>query len=108
MRDRAAVQAEEASGGRTLPFGMGLKLQNDEGGSMGKIYIATDGSFPREEFEVTANEGGHANAIQRVIGWLNDRLPAAIQKDHKLHAAGDEPPLAWFGKGGQDREQGDQ
>jgi len=75
---------------------------------MGMIQIDTFGSFPTESFNVSANEGGHANAIQRAIQWLNDRLPAAIEKDHKLHAAGDEPPLAWFGKGNQDRAQDDQ
>ena len=78
----------------------GLGLHQLKGDFVGKIYISTDGSFPAESFHVTANEGGHANAIQRVIQWLNDRLPAAIEKDHKLHAKGDVPPGAWFGKGG--------
>ena len=68
---------------------------------MGMIQIQTHGSFPAEKFDVTANEGGHANAIQRAIKWLNDRLPAAIERDHELHEAGEMPPDAWFGRGGQ-------
>lgn len=66
---------------------------------MGMITIATHGSFPTEDFSVSAEEGGHANAIQRAIGWLNDRQPQAIILDHKLHARGDIPPLAGFGLG---------
>ena len=77
----------------------GLGLHQLKGDFVGRIYISTDGSFPGESFEVCANDGGHANAIQRVIQWLNDRLPSAIEKDHKLHAKGDVPPGAWFGKG---------
>lgn len=74
---------------------------------MGMIEISTRGSFPSESFHVSAEEGGHANAIQRAIEWLNDRLPAAIEKDHKLHTAGVLPPRAPFGRGGMDRVQGD-
>lgn len=74
---------------------------------MGMIRMGMSGSFPSVTFEVSAEEGGHANAIQRAIGWLNDRLPAAIELDHKLHAAGDVPPRAPFGRGGLEREQPD-
>ncbi len=66
---------------------------------MGMITISTHGSFPTESYEVSAEDGGHANAIQRAIGWLNDRLPAAIVLDHKLHAQGDMPPGEPFGRG---------
>lgn len=74
---------------------------------MGMIEIQTKGSFPTESFSVSALDGGHANAIQRAIEWLNDRLPAAIQSDHKLHEAGDFPPNAPFGRGNMDRSQDD-
>lgn len=68
---------------------------------MGMISIQMRGSFPGDAFDVSAEEGGHANAIQRAIGWLNDRLPEAIALDHQLHDSGDVPPRAPFGKGGR-------
>ena len=66
---------------------------------MGMITISTHGSFPTETFSVSAEEGGHANAIQRAICWLTDRQPQAIILDHKLHAQGDIPQRAPFGMG---------
>ena len=75
---------------------------------MGMIHVQMKGSFPPGHFEVSASEGGHANAIQRAIEWLNDRLPAAITKDHELHETGDVPPGAWFGRGGLERTADDQ
>lgn len=65
---------------------------------MGVIRIQTVGSFGLDGFEASAEEGGHANAIQRAIKFLVDRLPEAIEKDHKLHAKGEVPPRAWFGQ----------
>lgn len=66
---------------------------------MGMIRIETAGSFAREIVAISTEEGGHANAIQRAIGWLNDRLPVAIKMDHELHDQGDRPPRADFGEG---------
>jgi len=72
---------------------------------MGLIYIRMTGSFPRAEqgrpHEKTcyAEEGGHANAIQKAIQHLNDQLPEAIALDHQLHDKGELPPKAPFGKG---------
>ena len=71
---------------------------------MGMIIIETYGTFRDEQFSVDAEEGGHANAIQRAIEWLNDRLLDAIIMDHTLHDRGDVPPKAWFGKGGKNKE----
>ena len=64
---------------------------------MGMIRIYTAGSFPTENTEFCAEEGGHANAIQRAIAWLNNRLPDAIIQDHKLHDRGERPPRKDFG-----------
>jgi hypothetical protein len=64
---------------------------------MGVISINTRGSFPCEGQSFNAEFGGHANAIQRAIKWLNDRLPAAIELDHKLHDRGERPPRTDFG-----------
>lgn len=66
---------------------------------MGAIRIEMAGSFPVAKFDTSAEEGGHANAIQRAIRFLNDKLPAAIELDHKLHDSGDRPPKKDFGKG---------
>ncbi len=65
---------------------------------MGHIHIEITGSFPTNGVhDVSAEEGGHANAISRAIGWLNDRLPAAIARDHELAAEGEHPPKAPLG-----------
>lgn len=65
---------------------------------MGMIHLRLEGTFPADAIELSAENGGHANAIARAIAWLNDRLPAAIILDHKLHDAGKRPYLADFGK----------
>ena len=67
---------------------------------MGMIRIQMLGSFPGDSFEVCAEEGGHANAIQRAIRWLIDKQPDAIQQDHRLHEDGVRPPKRDFGRGG--------
>lgn len=65
---------------------------------MGQITINTAGSFGNHINVETAMEGGHAAAISRQIKFLNDMLPDAIQKDHKLHDEGTRPPSADFGR----------
>lgn len=66
---------------------------------MGQIHIKMIGSFPvPDHLQVDAEVGGHAFAIQRAIEWLNTRLPAAIQLDHRLHDKGERPPASDFGR----------
>lgn len=55
---------------------------------MGQITIMTAGSFNARTNVESAEEGGHAAAIGRQMKFLNDMLPEAIQKDHKLHDDG--------------------
>lgn len=69
---------------------------------MGQITIKTEGSFGRSEHQESALEGGHAAAIGRAILYLTRLLPEAIEDDHKLHAKGQVPPNAPFGREGQD------
>lgn len=67
---------------------------------MGRIDIGINGSFPgiaKGAVSFSAEEGGHANAISRAIGWLNARLPAAIARDHELSFQGEHPPKAPLG-----------
>ena len=54
---------------------------------MGTIRVEMGGSFESESTVISAEEGGHANAIQRAIAFLNDRLPLAIEADHRLETA---------------------
>jgi len=59
---------------------------------MGEITIKIVGSFTNKHESVTsANEGGHAMAINRAIMHLLAEMPAAIRKDHKLHDEGKHP-----------------
>ena len=64
---------------------------------MGIIRIYTEGSFPDESLTVSAEEGGHAFAIQRAIAWLVARQPWAIRLDHQLHDNKQFPPKSGFG-----------
>ncbi len=72
---------------------------------MGLIYIRMSGSLnftktgKPEETTLYAEEGGHANAIQKAIGYLNGQLPEAIRLDHQLHNKGERPSKADFGNG---------
>lgn len=45
---------------------------------MGMIHLRLEGTFPADAIGISAENGGHANAISRAIEWLNGRLPAAI------------------------------
>jgi len=66
---------------------------------MGTVRVVIDGSFDRRVDETfSATEGGHALALIRAIKALTDEMPAAIQKDHKLHANNDTPPGSPFGQ----------
>ncbi len=66
---------------------------------MGMVKVQFNGSFGDDFKNVSAQEGGHANAIQRAIKFLIEKLPAAIQEDHRLHDRSEYPPLNAFGEG---------
>lgn len=70
---------------------------------MGQIKIEISGSFTRGSsltHEFSADAGGHADCIGRVIEYLvAAALPKAIQLDHALQAHGEVPPKAPFGCG---------
>lgn len=66
---------------------------------MGTVTLQTEGSFPRRAIIVeSAEEGGHAAAIGRMIRHLTEMLPDAIELDHDLHEDGSQPPRAPFGR----------
>ena len=58
---------------------------------MGMIWIKMAGSFGAEEQAFSALDHGHAHAVREAIGYLNDWLRWAINRDHELQAAGEEP-----------------
>ena len=65
---------------------------------MGKITIKVEGSFPETGTRVnSAESGGHAAALSRAIGVLNDLMPAAIALDHELQDRNQHPPGEPFG-----------
>jgi hypothetical protein len=66
---------------------------------MGLIDISMQGSF-RKKFiaRISAEEGGHAFAIQRAVEGLIEVLPDAIQQDHDLDRTGNRPTRADYGK----------
>lgn len=65
---------------------------------MGQIHLEIMGSFPNPSKHMESAEiGGHAAAIGRMVEYLLQQLPTAIQKDHDLHMAGIKPPRADFG-----------
>lgn len=65
---------------------------------MGMIRISMWGSFPREEFETCAEEGGHVCAIKRGIQFLASQLGAAVKLDAMLTKQGENPPVSPLGK----------
>ena len=66
---------------------------------MGMIKIEMKGSFLEGgDFTVSAEEGGHALAIQRAMSWLNEKMGSAIRLDHSLQEAGTVPPVSPFGE----------
>ena len=65
---------------------------------MGVIEVHTRGSFGTRMITDTAEVGGHAAALSRVIGQLVAMLPEAIIQDHRLHDQGEKPPLSPFGE----------
>ena len=69
---------------------------------MGKIEVTFSGSFGNRDFRFSesAQAGGHAAALGRVIGELASRMPEAIRKDHELHDQDERPPEAPFGSSG--------
>lgn len=71
---------------------------------MGMIRIEMVGSFPKESFETTAEEGGHVQALSRAISFLTSRLGYAAVQDATLTVEGVVPPLAPLG---QDRKKGE-
>jgi len=65
---------------------------------MGQITIKIEGSFGKPETKTwTAEEGGHAYALTRAIGFLFARMSPAIRRDHDLHEAGKHPSAAPYG-----------
>jgi len=65
---------------------------------MGQITIAIEGSFGKNETKVfRAEEGGHAYALTRAIGFLFARMSPCIRKDHELHSDGKHPNDSPFG-----------
>jgi hypothetical protein len=59
---------------------------------MGKITIKIEGSFGKPDEKVfSAEEGGHAYALTRAIGFLFARMSPAIRNDHDLHEKGEHP-----------------
>jgi hypothetical protein len=65
---------------------------------MGMVSVTVRGSFPEHAQDTySAEEGGHALALQRAIARLTGMLPKAIQLDHQLHGDGEQPPKAPFG-----------
>jgi hypothetical protein len=64
---------------------------------MGKITIKTEGSFGISESTYSAEEGGHAYALQRGMFFILQKMAGAIKLDHKLHGEGDTPPISDYG-----------
>jgi len=59
---------------------------------MGQITIKIEGSFGKpEEKQFSAEQGGHAYALTRAIGFLFARMSPAIRQDHKNHEEGKHP-----------------
>jgi hypothetical protein len=66
---------------------------------MGMVTITINGSFPRTStLRFSAEQGGHAQCLQKAIKHLVDQLPAAIKADHALDRAGSKPEVD-FGDG---------
>ena len=65
---------------------------------MGQITIKTSGSFGDSEATYSAQEGGHAYALQRALFFILQKIAKAITLDHALHEAGDHPEISDFGK----------
>jgi len=60
---------------------------------MGMITIKIEGSFPgkSEEKQFSAEQGGHAYALTRAIGFLFARMSPSIRVDHANHEKGSHP-----------------
>lgn len=60
---------------------------------MGQITIKIEGSFAgkNEEKKFSAEQGGHAYALTRAIGYLFARMSPSIRADHENHEAGKYP-----------------
>lgn len=60
---------------------------------MGMITIKIEGSFPgkNEEKQFSAEQGGHAYALTRAIGFLFARMSPSIRQDHANHQDGSHP-----------------
>jgi hypothetical protein len=64
---------------------------------MGQVTVKFSGSFGDHEASYSAEEGGHAYAISRALGFLMVRLSSGIRLDHKLHREGIKPESSDFG-----------
>lgn len=66
---------------------------------MGQVRIEIAGSFKDAGTVVfSAEEGGHAFALQRALWFLVGKLPSAIRQDHESHTVGSFPPASSFGR----------
>lgn len=64
---------------------------------MGKITIKTEGTFGVSEATYSAEEGGHAYALQRGMFFILQKMAGGIKLDHKLAAEGLDPNISDFG-----------
>ena len=58
---------------------------------MGLISIQTKGSFGESYKNFSAQENGHAHAVNKAMIYLNDLMRRAINNDHKCHDEGLKP-----------------
>lgn len=65
---------------------------------MGMVRIDLSGSFPSEQFETCAEEGGHVMAIKRGIEFLSKKLGPAVVSDAGLTKSGIDPPNSPLGQ----------
>ena len=52
---------------------------------MGLISIVTKGSFGTNERVFSAQQHGHAHAVNEAQNYLSNLMVKAINKDHQLH-----------------------
>jgi hypothetical protein len=64
---------------------------------MGMIKIDMWGSFPRQKFTTSAEEGGHVAALKRSIEFLTGELGTAVCQDAQLTKEGIKPQLSPLG-----------
>lgn len=58
---------------------------------MGQIRITTVGSFGKSEKVFSAEQHGHAHAVNEALNYLNIIMHASINSDHALLSGGQSP-----------------